>query len=523
MPCRARGAKRATPCLLLQSERLTTHPHAAKDHLSPAQSAPARLGAVLLARSDRLTYSPRFMSLFRRFVAALLAAALANPVGVRAEMLPAEEEATALLLAQPREEMPALEPEPLPGAASEPVAAPAEGFAEPPLPVKAGPEVHLPTEQHPQEVAATPRRFRYALSLDLRTVYDDNVTLSSGPARRDDIYTAIMPSITAGLGDVDGRQENFVALHYAPSAFFYLDNSNFNTIEQVGRLEGQWRLRRIALNLTQTFQSVQSSNLNVARAEGGFSNETNLDIGGRRRVNTYSTRFGASAEVGGKTSLRVGADYTITDPEELIGSEILSATVGLDYRYREKLSFGASLAAGKQFVEDPNPDTTFEQVNLRATYELTGKLSATGSAGVEVRHSQDNDNASPIFVLGLAYAPFDGTQVDLSATRRTLNSASAFGQDFTSTQVVLTARQRFLQRIFTSVSVGYQNQTYFSTATGVRGDREDNYYFIATGLDVRITKFWYAGAFYTRRANNSSLSSYTFDENQYGIRTTLQF
>ena len=395
-------------------------------------------------------------------------------------------------------------------------------FVEPPLPTNDDPQVLTAIEQQPQDYAATPRRFRYQLSLDLRGVYDDNVTLAPRENRRDDFYFAIMPEVTAGIGDVDTRSENFVALHYAPSAFIFLENSDFTTIEQIGRLEGQWRIRRVALTLSQSLQSVQSSNLNVANAEGGFSNQINLDVGGRRRINTYSTRVGAAAELTGKTSLRVGADYVITDPEDLIGSEVLAGTIGLDYRFRPKLTMGLAFTAGKQFVDDPNPDTTFEQVNLRANYEVTGKISANGSAGVEWRHAEQ-DNVSPIFRLGLAYAPFDGTQLDLSANRRTLNSASAFGQDFTSTQVVATARQRLLRRFFLSFAVGYQNQTYFSTATGVRTERDDNYYFIAPGIDVRITEFWFAGAFYTRRTNDSSLEQYTFDDNQYGIRTSLRF
>lgn len=429
-----------------------------------------------------------------------------------------------------------IEPEPLPadpatGSDRLLASAPAEtplpvsDFEEPALPANDGPQVETATAQHPQEFAATPRRFRYQLSLDLRGVYDDNVTLAPRANRRDDFYFAIMPEITAGIGDVDTRQENYVVVHYAPSAFIYLKNSDFTTVEQIGRLEGQWRIRRIALTLSQSFQSVQSSNLNIANTEGGFSNQINLDIGGRRRVNTYTTRLSTAAELTGKTSLRLGAEYSLTDPEGLIGSQLVAGTVGLDYRFRQKLTMGLSLSAGKQFVDDPNPDTTFEQVNLRTTYELSGKLSATGSVGVEFRHTEADgtNSASPIFNLGVAYAPFDGTQIDLSGTRRTLNAASAFGQDFTSTQVTVSARQRLLGRFFLSLAVGYQNQTYFSTATGVRTDRDDNYYFIAPGIDVRITEFWFAGAFYTRRTNDSSLRTNTFDDNQYGIRTSLRF
>ena len=417
------------------------------------------------------------------------------------------------------------EPEPLPGnETADPVAYTA-AIEEPPLPEAEGPEVTTPTEYAPEEVAATPRSFRYAISVDVRGVYDDNVTLSSGANRKGDFYTAVMPQISFGLGDFEDRAENFVFLSYAPSGFFYFDNSDFSTIEQIGSLSGQWRLRRLTLTLSQEYQSVQSSNLNVANTGGGFSNQTNLDVGGRRRVTSYATRFGLSAPLTGKTSLRADASYSVSDPEGLIGSSNLSGGLGLDHTYGPKLSLGFGVTAGKQFVEEPSPDTTFQQMNVRATYELTGKMRASGSGGLEFRQSDDGtqNNFSPIFQLALAYAPFDGTQMDISATGRTQNSASAFGQDFTSMQIVFTARQRFLQRIFFSISLGVQNQSYFSTATGVSSERDDNYYFLAPGIDVRITEFWYAGLFYTHRENDSSLPIFSFDDNQYGIRTTLTF
>jgi hypothetical protein len=416
-----------------------------------------------------------------------------------------------------------IEPDHLPGNTTAP--APGDFAAPEPLPAADEPEIATPPEEDPEEVASTPRRFRYAITVEVRGVYDDNVTLSRGAERRDDFYTAFMPQLTAGIGDVDTRQENYIALNYTPTALFYVDNSDFNTIEQVGRLEAQWRIRRVALRLTQDFASVQSSNLNVADPDGGFANQANLDIGGRRRVTRYATRLDASAELTGKTSLRLGASYSVDDPEGLIGSDTLTATAAVDYRYGPKLSLGLGVSGGKQYVEEPSPDTTFQQVNLRGTYELTGKMRATGSAGVEFRESEDGmqQNISPVFAFGLAYAPFDGTQVDISATRRTLNSASAIGQDFTSTQLTVTARQRFLQRIFVNLSAGIQEQTYFSTFTGVSTDRDDNYYFIAGGIDVRFTEFWFAGVFFTHRENQSSLDVYSFDSNQYGIRTTLTF
>lgn len=375
------------------------------------------------------------------------------------------------------------------------------------------------------EVSAIPRRFRYAITVEARGVYDDNVTLSRDENRREDFSTQLEAKVVLGIGDVVERQANYVSFSYSPTAYFYVSNSEFNTLEHIARLEGRWRPGRFAFTLAQDFTSVQSTNLGVANETGGFNNQANLDIGGRRRVTTYSTRFGAAAALAGKTLFQFGAFYSLIDPEDLIGSETLAASVGLNYELGSKLNLGTDFTFGQTFVEGPSPDQTYQQVNLRATYEITGKLRADGSAGTEFRQSDaaSDNQVSPIFQLALSYQPFDGTTFAASATRRTLNSASAFGQDFTSTQVTFNAQQRFFQRAFVSLATGYQNQTYFSRISGLNSEREDNYYFVVPGIDVRITNFWFAGIYYLSRQNDSSLDFFSFDDNQIGFRSNLRF
>ncbi|HSH39675.1 MAG TPA: hypothetical protein VK993_12940 [Chthoniobacterales bacterium] len=424
-----------------------------------------------------------------------------------------------------------VEPEPLPGnlpvALTEQLPTEADAAAvEPPLPVAEDPETAAePSEPAVDEVSATPRRFRYAISVEARGVYDDNVTLSRNENRREDFSAQIEGRVVFGIGDVLERQANYVSFSYSPTAYFYINNSEFNTLEHIAHLEGRWRPGRFAFTLSQDFTSVQSTNLGVINESGGFNNQANLDVGGRRRVTTYSTRFGAAADLTGKTSFTFGAQYSLVDPEDLIGSETLAGSIGFNYQLGPKLSLGVDLSVGQNFVEGPSPDQTFEQLTVRASYEISEKLRANGSAGFEFRQSEveSDDQVSPIFQLGMSYKPFDGTSFGASATRRTLNSASVFGQDFTSTQVTFNAQQRFFQRAFLSLSTGYQHQTYFSRISGVAADREDDYYFVVPGIDVRVTKFWFAGIYYVSRQNDSSLEFFSFDDNQFGFRSNLQF
>ena len=52
---------------------------------------------------------------------------------------------------------------------------------------------------------------------------------------------------------------------------------------------------------------------------------------------------------------------------------------------------------------------------------------------------------------------FDGTTLTLRGTRRTLNSAVFYFEDYTSTNIAVGVRQRLLQRIFLGLNVGYEN------------------------------------------------------------------
>ena len=162
---------------------------------------------------------------------------------------------------------------------------------------------------------------------------------------------------------------------------------------------------------------------------------------------------------------------------------------------------------------------------MRFTYQATGKLFFNASASVEFRQFDGNrsEYTSPIFELGATYHPFDGTTITLAGVRRNLPSGFLPGQDFASTTVVLSIRQRLLQRLYLGVAAGYENDNYFNTVDGVNATRDDNYYFVEPSLDVLITRYWSAGVYYLHREDFSSIDFFSFYDNQVGVRTTIRF
>jgi hypothetical protein len=183
-------------------------------------------------------------------------------------------------------------------------------------------------------------------------------------------------------------------------------------------------------------------------------------------------------------------------------------------------------AAGVNQVDDPNPDQDFEQVNLRMSYQATGKIDLVGSGGVEFRHFEGgmrDQYTSPVFELGANYVPFDGTKVSHTANARILNSAVLAAQNYAVTNLTVGLQQRLLQRFYVGVNAGYENSDYFSTVGATGPERNDSYFFVQPSIAVQVTRFWTVGAYYVHRENDSSFDAFSFHDNQVGFRSTLTF
>ncbi len=372
-------------------------------------------------------------------------------------------------------------------------------------------------------VSESVRRLHYTLSLDVSEIYDDNITLAP-TGEIDDYYTRISPAISVGFGDTLGRQENFLELNYQPNILFFADNTNFNTVEHIGHIAAQYRFSRLAVGASQDVQIVETGGPQLSTLSGTFVNGVNIDTGGRRKINTYTTHVNASYDLSAKTYVTLAGDYSLVDyPGGFTDSQRLTGNFFFNYIYSDKLNFGIGGSAGKDLLAQGSGNESFEQANVRASYVLTGKLTANGSGGVEIRQARGgNDSVAPVFDLAIDYAPSDGASLSLQANRKTLNSAGFAGQDYASTQFQITAQQRFFQRVFLAGSGGYQNLDYFNVPVGTPS-REDNYYFVQPAIDVRITNFWYAGAFFGYRNNESNFFTFGFEDKHAGVHTTLKF
>ena len=367
-----------------------------------------------------------------------------------------------------------------------------------------------------------PRRFHYGLTFTVRGVWDDNIFLSHDH-KTSDYYFAIEPQLTLGFGDMQGRSRSYLRLDYMPSAILYVDHSDEDAFNQLIHLEGGYSTGRLRLSLFEDIALLESANLNSFIDTTGLW--ANTDANAPSRINIFNTRASAEYDLTGKIFLRGELGSPIYVYPDHISDYTLSGGLYLYYRWLPKVSVGVGGTFGYNWVDEPTPNQTFEQVNLRLNYEVTAKLGLYASGGVEFRQFDGNRDTydTPVFEVGLTYNPFDGSTFTLAAGRRIYNSGFQPGQDFTDTYVVGRFQQRLFHRLYFGLGAGYENADYFAAVRNLDAPRNDDYWFIEPSLDVLITRWLSAGVYYLHREDISNVDFFSFDDNQVGVRATIRF
>ena len=252
--------------------------------------------------------------------------------------------------------------------------------------------------------------------------------------------------------------------------------------------------------------------------------QANTDVGRASRSNTYTTTLNGSYDLTGKLFLSGQASYVISDYETLIGSQVASGNLYINYVYSPKLVIGLGATGGVNSTDGPTADETFEQMNVRANYIVSGKISLTISGGIEFRQfGGGGDSVSPVFELAGSYRPFENMIITIAGSRRTNSSASLAGQDYSQTTMSLTFSQRLFSRVTFSLGVGYTNSDYLSATSGASTARSDDYFYIEPSIDLNITRYWTIGVYYLYRQDSSTLALFSFYDNQFGVRSSLTF
>ena len=169
-------------------------------------------------------------------------------------------------------------------------------------------------------------------------------------------------------------------------------------------------------------------------------------------------------------------------------SEGVTLQAFVDHVYSPLTTVGVGLGLGTLVVEGRTQ--LFEQLLAHANYAPNPKFSLNTTLGYEFRDAGKSEEITPIFTLGIAWTPRDGTSFALSGERGIFGSAAVSGANFSTTSVSLSANQRLGQYFEATVSAGYNYEDYETASSQVTGGRSDQYFLLKAGLSAHLSSRW---------------------------------
>ena len=346
--------------------------------------------------------------------------------------------------------------------------------------------------------------------LNAGVVYDDNIFISNSN-RQGDVIFNIGAGLALELGDYRQLQENYLLLEYIASGYFFSKYSAQNSFGQNASLLGQYRFNQLAVQLESAYQYINGAQRQV----GGFTTR-NILVSDLRFIYDLSEKTTFDLEFGQDANM-YNAPYN--------SSYFYQALAGMDYRILPKVRVGLEGIVG--FIDaQNNPDQTYQIINARAKYDLTGKVAIKATGGVQFTQYQSGGepmNTSPVFSLGAEYLPFPNTTVSLLGYRNLQVSPSLNNQNYWATGVELGVTQLIAQKFQVGVSGGYENDYYIPNTVNTVATRRDNFFFIEPQISYNFLKYLTASVFYQYRFNDSNQQVNTWYDNQVGFEISAAF
>jgi hypothetical protein len=309
--------------------------------------------------------------------------------------------------------------------------------------------------------------------------YDGNVFLKN-TGGQSDVITRFAPGLTMRLGNDESIF--YLDADYTVGLNYYLEHPKESTADQEGRGQFQWTLPKTVLAL----------NMNVSSDTG-----QDIDVSDRVRRDVYFIGLTAHYDFGEKTSFDASADYSRSDFAGLISSSQYEGDLYFEYQYSPKTQMGVGGGVGYLLVPGA-PGQEFQQLNLRATYRATGKLTLISQEGLELEElgGGGGETITPVFILEAAWDARAGTSLSLTARRSIYASAILNNQNYTATSFDFSVRQRITDYVDVSLAMGYVNTDYTAAAANVDAVREDNYFYVRPAVEWKALSWLSVGIFY---------------------------
>jgi hypothetical protein len=340
--------------------------------------------------------------------------------------------------------------------------------------------------------------------------YDDNIFISA--RKTSDLITSISPSVDFEKGDRTAPHMNYLNIYFAPTLFFYADNPKQDRQNYNADVFYQYQWTRLTLGIEQRYQ---------------YLTDASIDIGNFAQRDIYTTVLSGNYMYNDHLLFVGTATQQIT--RYVNGSNVDTNAWVVDgyalYQIAPKLSLGGGPRIGYTEILGA-PSETYQDLLLHLRYNPGGKFTVTFAGGAEYLEYQDNTPSKlyPTFEFAANYTPWDETTLSLSGSRQSLNSYSSVGQIIEDTSIQIGLKQQFLRDTYFTLSAGYTIADYQSASQQSTGpERKDNYYFADFGLEWDPKPWLRVSARYQKSEDDSNFQQNSFQDNQIGVESSVQF
>jgi hypothetical protein len=367
-------------------------------------------------------------------------------------------------------------------------------------------------------------KFRVHVRLETSVTFDDNIFIQPRQ-KQSDVYFGITPLIAAGWGtfqadpstvtgvtsrfpqvEARGISGNSLLFRYAPSATFFLHHSDQDAVNHDVMLGGHWTSEKLTLDAAGRFQTLSAPD---------------IDVGNRINSQVTSGLFNANYQMTQKTSLDSRFALEHDSYQGGLDSTDISLATILNYQVLPKTMVGVGTGFGFTTVES-GQNQYYEQGLIHLRYLPTYKITLDGTIGIEVRQVvHGSDRTTPVFEFSASYAAQDSTVIRLAVSRRTETSALFVDQDIERTTIEASIRQRFFQKVFVTLSGGFQHVDYVDAGTAA--NRTDNYVYCGVESSLEVTKWLSMRAGYRYQDDDSSVGDFSFRRNLADFQINIQF
>lgn len=272
------------------------------------------------------------------------------------------------------------------------------------------------------------------------------------------------------------------------------------------------------------------------RLSGTYGTDTNVlvETGGQTRDESYTTIGTVSYQLGRRSELEVifnhtdrSATPTASSPNWQ-GSEwvLWSVSTWLRQHLSKELNIGAGVGAGYDEIGD-GPDMSHVQPQLQINWRPTQKISLSAEGGREnrrVRSTRPRNQENTRYNASVSYRPFSTTSLSAGASR-TIDPSYFAGETTQSDGWNVGFEQRFLTRLFFSISRSQSKAKYDSTTTAfvATPNRDDRYESTSVRLSTPLFGKGSVAAFHQRSHNRSNETIYNFTSDQVGGQLSYRF